>query len=158
MDERPESIEISSGDNEMPWGQPSDNAASEGALLSGNVSSFVGQDGNSPFQDGANKASKGPSNGAWFAIGLILVPILLWIAMNVTFELGWMWGGVEAEELFVTLGLLLYPATLIGCLVWGFTRGNKYFAWGVLASLVGVPLALFGVLILFLFLIFGAGL
>ena len=153
MDEKPESIEISPGDSENPWEQPSDNAASGGALLSGNVASFGGQEGDSPYWGGANEASKGPSNGAWFAIGLILVPIALWIANVILFNIGDATGA--DEEFFIILQFILYPATLIGGVVWGFTKGNKYFAWGVLTSLVAVPVALFAALIVFLILAFG---
>ena len=153
MDEKPESIEISPGDSENPWEQPSDNAASGGALLSGNVASFGGQEGDSPYWEGANEASKGPSNGAWFAIGLILVPIALWIANVILFNIGDATGA--DEEFFIILQFILYPATLIGGVVWGFTKGNKYFAWGVLTSLVAVPVALFVALIVFLILAFG---
>ena len=153
MDEKPESIEISPGDSENPWEQPSDNAASGGAFLSGNVASFGGQEGDSPYWEGANEASKGPSNGAWFAIGLILVPIALWIANVILFNIGDATGA--DEEFFIILQFILYPATLIGGVVWGFTKGNKYFAWGVLTSLVAVPVALFAALIVFLILAFG---
>ena len=153
MDEKPESIEISPGDSENPWEQPSDNAASGGALLSGNVASFGGQGGDSPYWEGANEASKGPSNGAWFAIGLILVPIALWIANVILFNIGDATGA--DEEFFIILQFILYPATLIGGVVWGFTKGNKYFAWGVLTSLVAVPVALFAALIVFLIVAFG---
>ena len=153
MDEKPESIEISPGDSENPWEQPSDNAAAGGALLSGNVASFGGQEGDSPYWEGANAASKGPSNGAWFAIGLILVPIALWIANVILFNIGDATGA--DEEFFIILQFILYPATLIGGVVWGFTKGNKYFAWGVLTSLVAVPVALFAALIVFLILAFG---
>tara|TARA_B100000579_G_C22426682_1_gene663312 strand:+ start:177 stop:641 length:465 start_codon:yes stop_codon:yes gene_type:complete len=153
VDEKPESIEISPGDSENPWEQPSDNAASGGALLSGNVASFGGQEGDSPYWEGANEASKGPSNGAWFAIGLILVPIALWIANVILFNIGDATGA--DEEFFIILQFILYPATLIGGVVWGFTKGNKYFAWGVLTSLVAVPVALFAALIVFLILAFG---
>ena len=153
MDEKPESIEISPGDSENPWEQPSDNAASGGALLSGNVASFGGQEGDSPYWEGANEASKGPSNGAWCAIGLILVPIALWIANVILFNIGDSTGA--DEEFFIILQFILYPATLIGGVVWGFTKGNKYFAWGVLTSLVAVPVALFAALNVFLIVAFG---
>ena len=153
MDEKPESIEISPGDGENPWEQPSDNAASGGTVLSGNVAAFGGQEGDSPYWEGANEASKGPSNGAWFAIGLILVPIALWIANVILFNIGDATGA--DEEFFIILQFILYPATLIGGVVWGFTKGNKYFAWGVLTSLVAVPVALFAALIVFLILAFG---
>jgi len=52
-----------------------------------------------------------------------------------------------ADEIFYGLGMLLWPAGLIGGLVWSFTKGNKYFAYGLLTALVGVPAVLFLALI-----------
>ena len=151
VEERPESIEISPGDDENPWEQSSENAASGGVLLSGNVASFGGQEGDSPYWEGANEASKGASNGVWFAIGLILVPIALWIANIILFNIG---EQMRTDEIFI-VQFALYPVTLIGGVVWGFTKGNKYFAWGVLASLVAVPVALFAALFIFVIVAFG---
>ena len=151
VEERPESIEISPGDDENPWEQSSENAASGGVLLSGNVASFGGQGGGSPYWEGANEASKGPSNGVWFAMGLILVPIALWIANIILFNIG---EQMRTDEIFI-VQFALYPVTLIGGVVWGFTKGNKYFAWGVLASLVAVPVALFAALFIFVIVAFG---
>ncbi len=84
---------------------------------------------------------------------MILVPIALWIANVILFNIGDATGA--DEEFFIILQFILYPATLIGGVVWGFTKGNKYFAWGVLTSLVAVPVALFAALIVFLILAFG---
>lgn len=151
MEEKPESIEISPGDDENPWEQSSDNAASGGTLLSGNVASFGDQGGDSPYWTDANQSSQGLSNGAWFAIGFILVPIGLWIANIILFNIGEAMGNDE----FFLIQFILYPATLIGGVVWGLTKGNKYFAWGVLASLVGVPVALFAALFIFLIVALG---
>ncbi len=153
MDERPESIEISPGDDVSLWEQPSDNAASGGPLLSGNVASFGGQEGGSPYWGGTNEESKGPSNGVWFVIGLILVPIALWIVNVILFNIGDATGVVD-EEFVIILQFILYPATLIGGVVWGFTKGNKYFAWGVLTSLVAIPVVLFAAMIVFVIVIF----
>ena len=85
---------------------------------------------------------------------MILVPIALWIVNVILFNIGDATGVVD-EEFVIILQFILYPATLIGGVVWGFTKGNKYFAWGVLTSLVAVPVALFAALIVFLFVAFG---
>lgn len=54
------------------------------------------------------------------------------------------------DEIFYMLAWFLWPVGLIGGLVWSFTRGNKYFAFGLLTTLVGVPAVLFLVLIVFI--------
>ena len=82
---------------------------------------------------------------------MILVPIGLWIANIILFNIGEEIG----NDVFFLIQFILYPATLIGGVVWGLTKGNKYFAWGVLASLVGVPVALFAALFIFVIVAFG---
>ena len=151
MEEKPESIEISPGDGENPWEQSSDNAASGGTLLSGNVASFGDQGDGSPYWSDADQSSQGLPNRAWFAIGLILVPIGLWIANVGLYNIG----EATGNDAIFMIQFILYPATLIGGIAWGLTNGNKYFAWGVLVSLVGVPVALFAALFIFLIVAFG---
>ena len=82
---------------------------------------------------------------------MILVPIALWIANIILFNIG---EQMRTDEIFI-VQFALYPVTLIGGVVWGFTKGNKYFAWGVLASLVAVPVALFAALFIFVIVAFG---
>jgi|TARA_B100001996_G_scaffold266828_1_gene208446 hypothetical protein len=138
VDEKPESIKISSGAGENPWGQSTDNAASEGTLLSGNVSSFGGQGEDSPYWGDANEGEGGPSNGGWFAIGFIVAPGVIGLVSYILWFMGDLMG-----EFFYWLAWLVWPAGLIGGLVWSFTKGNKYFAYGLLTILVGVPMVLF---------------
>ena len=78
MEEKPEAIEITPGDG-SPWGEGSASASSE-TLLSGDVASLGGEGENSPYWADPSTESKGLSNGAWFAIGLIPAPIAMWIA------------------------------------------------------------------------------
>ena len=145
MEEKPEAIEISPGDDEDPWGKGSASATSE-TLLSGDVTSFGGEGSNSPYWAESGMESKGLSNGAWFAIGLILAPGAMWFVSFIMFTIG---DSMDygADEIFYGLGMLLWPAGLIGGLVWSFTKGNKYFAYGLLTALVGVPAVLFLALI-----------
>jgi hypothetical protein len=86
--------------------------------------------------------SKGLPNGAWFAIGLILAPGAMWFVSFILLIIGdeMPYG---PDEIFYLLAWLLWPVGLIGGLVWSFTRGNKYFAYGLLTALVGVPAVLF---------------
>ena len=64
-------------------------------------------------------------------------------------------GEATGNDAIFMIQFFLYPATLIGGIAWGLTKGNKYFAWGVLVSLVGVPVALFAALFIFLIVAFG---
>ena len=38
---------------------------------------------------------------------------------------------------------LVWPVGLIAGIVWSFRRGNKYFAIGMLTTVIGVPAVLF---------------
>ena len=82
---------------------------------------------------------------------MILVPIGLWIANVVLYNIG----EAPGNDTIFMIQFFLYPATLIGGIAWGLTKGNKYFAWGVLVSLVGVPVALFAALFIFFIVAFG---
>ncbi len=151
MEERPDSIEISTGDGISPWGDSSI-SESDGNILSGDVSSFGDQEG-APFWKEVDIESKGLSNGAWFLIGMIPMPIAMWftsflllfLAESVGSSQGVLW------EFFYTISWLVWPVGLIGGLIWSFTRGNKYFAFGLVTTLVGLPAVLFLAVIVFLF-------
>ena len=149
MEEKPEAIEISSGDG-GPWGEGSASASSE-TLLSGDVTSLGGKGENSPYWADPITESKGLSNGAWFAIGMIPTPIAMWMTsflFAIIAESGSQSGFLK--ELFFTLSWLVWPIGLIGGIVWSFVRGNKYFAFGLLTTLIGLPAVLFLALIAFL--------
>ena len=147
MEEKPEAIEISPGD-ESPWGEGSSSASSE-TLLSGDVTSFGGDGGNSPYWADPSTESKGLSNGAWFAIGLIPTPIAMWITSFLFVIIAEGSGGV-LWDFFFTLSWLVWPIGLLGGIIWSFTKGNKYFAFGLLTTLIGLPAVLFLALIAFL--------
>lgn len=67
-------------------------------------------------------------------------------------------GGSEMlGELLLFLSLLVWPIALIAGLVWGFTKGNNYFAYGMLASIVVVPVLCFGAMFILVLIIFGGG-
>ena len=144
MEEKPEAIEISPGD-ESPWGKGSASASS-GTLLSGDVTSLVGEEGGSPYWADPSMEKKGLSNGAWFAIGMIPTPIAMWMT-SFLFVIIAESGGEFMWEFFFTLSWLVWPIGLIGGIVWSFTRGNKYFAFGLLTTLIGLPAVLFLALI-----------
>ncbi|MEO2115523.1 MAG: hypothetical protein ABGX21_04330 [Candidatus Poseidoniia archaeon] len=138
MEERPEAIEISPRGDESPWGGDSGNSGPGSTILSGNVTSFEGEGENSPYWANLNEERKGPSNGGWFAIGLILAPGAMWFVSFILFIIGdSMPDG--PDEIFYMLAWFLWPAGLIGGLVWSFTRGSKYFAYGLLTALAVIP-------------------
>ena len=141
VEERPESVEITSGSGGNPWGGEPSNLESGGTILSGSVSSLG--DSNSGALGIVSQQEQGNgSNVGWFFVGLILAPAAMWISSIILMEIAW---GLSdsGEGLFMAASFLLWPVGLIAGIVWSFTRGNKYFAFGMLTTLIGVPAVLF---------------
>ena len=55
------------------------------------------------------------------------------------------------------LGTAVWPVGLVAGMVWGFTKGSSSFAYGMLASIVVVPLVLFGLCVIMIVVIVGSG-
>jgi len=71
------------------------------------------------------------------------------------------WGDENVEngvsDFFGFMAILIWPIGVLGLSVWGFTKGNSALAWGVLSSIVIIPLVFFGLCVLFIFVFFGGG-
>ena len=82
-----------------------------------------------------------------FFLGVLAYPILLIIAGYLFFEIGWAIGNYDT-------GVFIQWTVIVGGyvvgIVLGFTSGHRSFAWGIIASIVIIPILLF---ILFLLLI-----
>jgi len=55
------------------------------------------------------------------------------------------------------LGAAVWPIGLVAGMVWGFTKGSSSFAYGMLASVVVVPLVLFGLCVIMIVVMIGSG-
>ena len=155
VEERPESVEITPGSDGNPWGGESSNLESGGTILSGSVSSLGASDSGALGIVTQQEQGKG-SNVGWFFMGLILAPGAMWISSMILMEFAWGLPG-PVEDLFLMASLLVWPVGLIGGIVWSFTKGNKYFAIGMLTTVIGIPAVMF-LGILALILIYGGGL
>ena len=149
MEDRPESVEISSGLGENTFVDEQGLSESSDALLSGEVSSF--NTGSDALLGSANDSTKtgGLPNWAWFATGLIVYPIVTWgiyaIFMITSFDI------LDGPDILILFGFLIWPISFIGGIVWGFSRGNKYFAYGIItvaSILLLLFLALVGLIII----------
>ena len=141
MEERPESVEITSVSDGNPWGGETTNLESGGTILSGRVSSLEASNGGALGIVSRREQGNG-SNVGWFFVGLILAPAAMWIFSIILMEIAW---GLSdtGEGLFVVASFLVWPVGLIAGIVWSFTRGNKYFAIGMLTTVIGVPAVMF---------------
>lgn len=154
MEDRPESVEITSGFGENTLvSEQQGLSESSGTLLSGDVSSFnIGSDGVLGSNNDITKTG-GLPNWAWFAIGLIVYPIVTWgiyaIFMLTSFDI------LGGPDILILFGILIWPVSFIGGIIWGFTRGNKYFAYGVI-TIALILLLLFLALIALIIMAFGA--
>ena len=141
MEERPESVEITSVSDGNPWGGETSNLESRGTILSGSVSSLGASYGGALGIVSQQERGNG-SNLGWFFVGLILAPAAMWISSIILMEIAW--GRSDTgESLFMVASFLVWPVGLIAGIVWSFTRGNKYFAIGMLTTVIGVPAVLF---------------
>ena len=141
MEDRPESVEITSVSDGNPWeGEPS-NLESGGTILSGSVATLGTSTGGALGTVSQQEQGNG-SNVVWFFVGLILAPAAMWISSVILMEIAW---GLPdtGESLFMVASFLVWPVGLIAGIVWSFTRGNKYFAIGMLTTVIGVPAVMF---------------
>lgn len=78
------------------------------------------------------------------------------------------WANIDGEEagspsgqgIAIAIGFLgtaVWPVGLVAGMVWGFTKGSSSFAYGMLASIVVVPLVLFGLCVIMIVVIVGSG-
>ena len=141
MEDRPESVEITSVSDGNPWGGETSNLESRGTILSGSVSSLGASNGGALGIVSQQERGNG-SNLGWFFVGLILAPAAMWISSFILMEIA---NGLSdtGEDLFMLASFLVWPVGLIAGIVWSFTRGNKYFAIGMLTTVIGVPAVMF---------------
>lgn len=141
MEDRPESVEITSVSDGNPWGGEPSNLESGGTILSGSVASLGTSNGGALGTISQQGQGNG-SNVGWFFVGLILAPAAMWISSVILMEIAW---GLPdtGESLFMVASFLVWPVGLIAGIVWSFTRGNKYFAIGMLTTVIGVPAVMF---------------
>jgi hypothetical protein len=141
VEDRPESVEITSVSDGNPWeGEPS-NLESGGTILSGSVAA-LGTSSGGALGTVSQQGQGNGSNVVWFFVGLILAPAAMWISSVILMEIAW---GLSdtGEGLFMVASFLVWPVGLIAGIVWSFTRGNKYFAIGMLTTVIGVPAVMF---------------
>ena len=141
MEDRPESVEITSFSDGNPWGGELSNQESGGTILSGSVASLRTSNGGVLGTVSQQEQGNG-SNVGWFFVGLILAPAAMWISSIILMEIA---EGLSdtGEGLFMIASFLVWPIGLIAGIVWSFTRGNKYFAIGMLTTVIGVPAVMF---------------
>ena len=154
MEERPESVEITPGSDGNPWGGEPSNLESGGTILSGSVSSLGASNGGALGIVSQQEQGNG-SNVGWFFVGLILAPAAMWISSIILMEIASVLPDM-GEDLFMAASFLVWPVGLIAGIVWSFTRGNKYFAIGMLTTVIGIPAVLFLALIV-MFLMWSGG-
>ena len=72
-----------------------------------------------------------------FFLGVLIYPIVVIIAGLFVMEIGWAIGSADTGFLFqwITMGV-----GYVGGTVLGFTSGHHSFAWGVLASIIVIPM------------------
>jgi|TARA_B100000959_G_C14852999_1_gene570932 hypothetical protein len=137
-----------SEDKPLPiWisGEEDGGAASESGveapLLTGSVDAQQVRDSSALGIESYTPPPKERSKSAEFALGLFAAPIVIWVAALIIGEtFGWLLGAPEEVSLW-TAGL-----GFVGATVAGFTTGHHSFSWGLLASIIVIPMLIFALL------------
>ena len=102
--------------------------------LTGDVGYF--QDQSEPSQNPPELQKRMMNKYLQFFLGVLAYPILLIIAGNLFFEIGWAIGNYDT-------GVFIQWTVIVGGyvvgIVLGFTSGHRSFAWGIIASIVIIP-------------------
>ncbi len=113
--------------------------------LTGDVAIF--QDQSEPSQTPPEMQKRMMNKYLQFFLGVLAYPILLIIAGNLFFEIGGTIGNYDT-------GVFIQWTVIVGGyvvgIVLGFTSGHRSFAWGIISSIVIIPILF---IILFLLLI-----
>ncbi len=120
--------------------------------LTGNVSFY--QDDMQTNQISQNEPKKMMNKNLQFFLGVLVYPIVVLFVAYFLSSLGWAIFGGNAGEL---INLTVMGVGVVGGTVLGFTTGHHSFAWGVLASIIVIPMLLFALLFGFCMLILMSG-
>ena len=116
--------------------------------LTGDVGYF--QDQSEPSQNPPELQKRMMNKYLQFFLGVLAYPILLIIAGNLFFEIGWAIGNYDT-------GVFIQWTVIVGGyvvgIVLGFTSGHRSFAWGIIASIVIIPFLIFILFLLFILLL-----
>jgi len=122
------------------------------STLTGNVSFY--QDDMQTNQISQNEPKKMMNKNLQFFLGVLVYPIVVLFVAFFLSQLGWAIFGGNAAEL---INLTVMGVGVVGGTVLGFTTGHHSFAWGVLASIIVIPMLLFALLFGFCMLILMSG-
>ena len=64
-------------------------------------------------------------------------------------------GSDELADLLMFISFAIWPVGLIAGLIWGFTKGHRWFAYGMLAAIVVLPAACFAGMMILVLLLWG---
>ena len=108
-------------------------------ILSGDIGSFKeeGEDGLFVPLDSQPKEKMG--RNLQFFLGALIYPIAVIIVTMILAQPGWM----IADELGIAISWGGAALGYVGGAAWGFSSGHQSFAWGVLCSIVIVPMVIF---------------
>ena len=112
--------------------------------LTGDVAIF--QDQSEPSQTPPEMQKRMMNKNLQFFLGVLVYPIFLFIVGYFFFEIGW---AIVNYETGVLVQWVVILAGYILGIVLGFTSGHRSFAWGIISSIVIIPI-LFIVLVLLL--------
>tara|TARA_B100002052_G_C15547500_1_gene447518 strand:- start:107 stop:592 length:486 start_codon:yes stop_codon:yes gene_type:complete len=122
------------------------------STLTGNVSFY--QDDTQTNEISQNEPKKMMNKNLQFFLGVLVYPIVVLFVAFFLSQLGWAIFGGDVAGL---INLTVMGAGVVGGTVLGFTTGHHSFAWGVLASVIVIPMLVFALFFGFCMLIIMSG-
>ena len=114
-------------------------AQEAGPTLTGNVSFY--QDDTQGNQITQNKPKEMMNKNLQFFLGVLVYPIVVLIVAFVLSEMAW--GISGTGDVAGLVHMTVMGVGVVGGTVLGFTTGHHSFAWGVLASIIVIPMLIF---------------
>ncbi|MEE3303940.1 MAG: EF-hand domain-containing protein [Candidatus Thermoplasmatota archaeon] len=128
-------------------------AQKNGPTLTGDVAFFQEEEEGPETPDDRPKEMM--NKNLQFFLGVVVYPILVLIVSSLFGSIGWAFD--ESGQVSGFLQMMTMGGGYVGGAVLGFTSGHHSFAWGVLASVIVIPMLIFALFFGFCMLIIMTG-
>ena len=128
-------------------------AQKNGPTLTGDVAFFQEEDEGPETPDDRPKEMM--NKNLQFFLGVLVYPIVVLIVAFVLSEMAW--GISGTGDVAGLVHMTVMGVGVVGGTVLGFTTGHHSFAWGVLASIIVIPMLIFALLFGFCMLVISSG-
>ncbi len=128
-------------------------AQKKAPVLSGEIGSFKDEGGEGLFVPLDSQPKEKMGRNLQFFLGALVFPIAVVVASWILSAFGYM----ISDDLGVAIQMGAMAIGYIGGAAWGFTSGHQSFAWGVLCSIVILPMLMLSLLFGFCMIMISTG-